>query len=525
MFTGNFQERFMDIVRLEDVEPYSLGLVLDFIYTGSVFLSADNVAHTLSTANLLHVTSLEDMCINYLLNTQTPENCLANLQLAEKLGCEDFQQESFNFFISNFCLVYQTPMFLEISKEALVGALGSKDIKEKELDLFKAAEKWLLHCPKRLLHTAEVMATIRFGLMTIVELNQHVFNSELVIVEDFKHLCDTSLAMLTDYIKFPLAPPFLTRPRNDEQCLLTFDRDKQYIINNVDVEDSGGSATHYVLQPTMPRPVEDALVISCNTAIYVIGGQLEPRYDGLRSVASVQRFRILTKEWVNLTPMIHKRTKHTGCLLGEYIHVIGGFGRRGSQSNCEKYSIRTDTWERFPSYPLSLVNSACCCNDGKIFVSGGATAEEPDRALKDMYCISPSSSSWKKLSPMKQCRAGHGMCSFHGKIYVVGGHYFLKDNTCNGRKIAEIYDPVANQWSTLTLFKESIRQCQIFEWKNSLLVFGTTSYYDLHKRLYHIDLKKMNRKYLNKFQWIVDVGARVVVVQAPVARLPPTLTT
>ena len=56
--------------------------------------------------------------------------------------------------------------------------------------------------------------------------------------------------------------------------------------------------------------------------------------------------------------------------------------------------------------------------DNKIYVVGGAASGKATKAI-DVY--HPATETWSKLSPMKNPRTGHCVCSTGNNIFVIGG--------------------------------------------------------------------------------------------------------
>lgn len=66
MFTGSLVEKQQDTIELQDFSPEILSLVIDFIYTGNLNITKDNVQDLFVTADFLQLNEALQTCSNYL---------------------------------------------------------------------------------------------------------------------------------------------------------------------------------------------------------------------------------------------------------------------------------------------------------------------------------------------------------------------------------------------------------------------------------------------------------------------------
>ncbi|MCL2172527.1 MAG: hypothetical protein FWB84_02615 [Candidatus Bathyarchaeota archaeon] len=79
--------------------------------------------------------------------------------------------------------------------------------------------------------------------------------------------------------------------------------------------------------------------------------------------------------------------------------------------------------------------------DGKIYAIGGSTFETVV-GTNERY--DPKTDTWTPLASMPTPRSNFGIVACQNKIYCIGGSSFTE----HGLLIVEVYDPVANSWST-----------------------------------------------------------------------------
>ena len=90
-----------------------LNMVLDFMYTGNVFLSKEKISCVLNAASLFRLTELESACSEFLMANLAPCTCISIFILAEKYSLKKVQHGCLEIFKTWF------PFYLCHVKEAL----------------------------------------------------------------------------------------------------------------------------------------------------------------------------------------------------------------------------------------------------------------------------------------------------------------------------------------------------------------------------------------------------------------------
>ncbi|XP_062507717.1 kelch-like protein 18 [Corticium candelabrum] len=87
MFTTNMAEATQDVVTMKDIDPDVLGRIVEFIYTGHLDVTVDNVQDVLAAASLIQLESAQEICCEFLKEHLEPANCLGIRNFAEANGC------------------------------------------------------------------------------------------------------------------------------------------------------------------------------------------------------------------------------------------------------------------------------------------------------------------------------------------------------------------------------------------------------------------------------------------------------
>ena len=75
MFTG-FEEKNQERVKLLDIDPHALGVLVNYVYTSAVDVTEANVQTLLPAANLLQLIDVRDACCEFLSAQLHPTNAL-----------------------------------------------------------------------------------------------------------------------------------------------------------------------------------------------------------------------------------------------------------------------------------------------------------------------------------------------------------------------------------------------------------------------------------------------------------------
>ncbi|XP_060178768.1 uncharacterized protein LOC132608960 [Lycium barbarum] len=119
-----------------------------------------------------------------------------------------------------------------------------------------------------------------------------------------------------------------------------------------------------------------------------------------------------------------------------------------------KYNVGTDSWTKCAPLRTPRFSFACMASkDGKIYVAGGQTSLDGAMGTSLAEIYDPVLDEWKQLPNMSTMRYKCAGVSWQGKFYVVGGFARRGNtNTHQGpyimeRSSAEVYDPEHDTWN------------------------------------------------------------------------------
>lgn len=401
LFTCDMKEKQQTEVKLEGFKSFVMNDLLNYIYTGEVEITEENVKELVFAGDYLLIESLKSKGIFFLEETLSPSNCLSVRAFSEKFDCEELIDKSESFILDNFVAVSKSEEFLHLSFTE-VGNLISLDdvIVETEEQVYEAVISWVKHdLENRKEEFARLLSKVRLGCMSKYYLVEYVETEELVTgnLECTKLLYE---AMKSFALIRAQGQPI------DEICKV-----RSCLDSNV-------------------------------AAIVTIWGP----GDELRS--STQCYVPSVNQWFNLAPMLIPRFSHGAVACEGFIYTVGGVSLNGHLSSMERYDYRTNTWAGVAPMAKEISALGVAELNGCLYAVGGWHRGRPLNSVLRYY---PSSNIWEAVAPMTTNRGGP--CVVSNKfLYAIGGKT-ENDNTNDPFKYlntVERYDPRMNTWHETT---------------------------------------------------------------------------
>jgi hypothetical protein len=128
MFYGGFAVED-SIVPLSDTNEESLEQFLRFLYTEECTLTGDNVLAIMYLAKKYMIPSLNEKCVNFLLENLNPENVLDVLEQATRFDEKELEKRCWKILVSNAGEVVASDSFNNISQTTLAKLLKRDHLK------------------------------------------------------------------------------------------------------------------------------------------------------------------------------------------------------------------------------------------------------------------------------------------------------------------------------------------------------------------------------------------------------------
>ena len=207
-------------IQLPDCDYESLLELLRFLYSDEVNLSGSNVMQVLYLAKKYLVPSLADKCTEYLHEHLEAANVFSVLPQAQKFEDKDLEERCWEVIEAQTEKALTSEEFVTLEKSVVESVVKRERLNVKEVDLFKAVDRWVTKeverqrlTPdgkvKRRILGEEIVKAIRFPVMSPKEFAS-VLDCEILtkkqIVFMMKHYGGGSLESSIPFMHSPRQP-------------------------------------------------------------------------------------------------------------------------------------------------------------------------------------------------------------------------------------------------------------------------------------------------------------------------------
>nr|XP_045007159.1 actin-binding protein IPP isoform X1 [Jaculus jaculus] len=404
LFTGGMKESSKDVVQILGVDGGVFRLLLDFIYTGIVNISVNNVQELIVAADMLQLTDVVNLCCEFLKGQIDPLNCIGIFQFSEQIACHDLLEFTEDYIHVHFLEVHSGEEFLALTKDQLIKILRSEELSiEDEYQVFLAAMQWILKdLGKRRKYVVEVLDPIRFPLLPSQRLLKYIegvsdFNLRVALQTLLKEYCEVCKS-----------------PKENKFCSF--------------------------LQTSKVRPRKKA-----RKYLYAVGGYTRlqgGRWSDSRALSCVERFDTFSQYWTTVSSLHQARCGLGVAVLGGMVYAIGGEKDSMIFDCTECYDPVTKQWTTVASMNHPRCGLGVCVCYGAVYALGGWVGAEIGNTIER---FDPDDNKWEIVGNMAVSRYYFGCCEMQGLIYVIGG---ISNEGIELRSF-EVYDPLSKRWSPL----------------------------------------------------------------------------
>ncbi|XP_072014471.1 kelch-like protein 36 [Amphiura filiformis] len=406
-----------------DLSQFTIGVMdslLNFIYTGDMQLSTDNVCERLAAARYLQIDGVVETCCKFIIESLSPANYADYLNEISCLSLRDTELEIQRYIESQMCDEFAAASEGQYSKltfdylRQLLGTDNNLPHIKSEYEIFKLAIMWLKEDPDtRREHTGQLLCEcVRYPLIPLNDLTDHVLpyvcsknDSNLFKagidaqtyhlrpdqhVSQYGGLRSTTLRFYTDAI--------ITLPQKGSRFLQMWHHP---------IEESTAIATSNA--PEFIR--QDAAIAEMDGFIYVAGGQLNET-----GVRVVQRYNPRNNMWFVCQSMKQGRYSFSLTALDGKLYAVGGFANSSQHTpTVESYDVKNDQWTNVASVigPTYHRHGATVVGD-KLYIAGGERGA--------IQCYDPVINKWQCLVEELECLAKkrvREMCSIGDMLYIL----------------------------------------------------------------------------------------------------------
>ncbi|KAM6135475.1 kelch-like protein 10 [Pterocles gutturalis] len=419
-------------------------LIIDYAYTRTVPVTADNAEDLLIAADQFNVMGIIRACCKFLKSHLCPENAVSIYRFTDYYYCPDLREAASMFILHHFQEVTSVSTeFLDLSANQLENIIEQDELNvRQEETVFEAVLKWIAHDPQdRRRHTAVLLGKVRLALTQPEYFISNVKTHDYV--KDNKEckalITNTLIEMYHLNMHGPSRAGFgspLSRPRLPYAILFAVGGWSGGSPTNA-METYDACADKWVNVPCeQESPLAYHGTAYLKGFIYVIGG-----FDSRDYFNSVKRFDPLQKTWQQVAPMYARRCYVSVTVLDNHIYAMGGFDGHTRLNTAERYEPETNQWTLIALMHERRSDASATTLHEKVYICGGFNG---DNCLNTAEVYSPQTNQWTLIAPMQSRRSGVGVIACGSKVYAVGGF-----DGINRLRSAEAYNPTSRTWRAI----------------------------------------------------------------------------
>lgn len=145
--------------------------------------------------------------------------------------------------------------------------------------------------------------------------------------------------------------------------------------------------------------------------------------------------------WEGRAPIPVANADFALAVLNGRIHITSG----NNGNDHQIYNPETNTWGTLTAIPTARNGAGAAVVDGKLYVIGGIIGVV-HHLENEMY--DPDSFNWTPRASMPSARTQFAVGVLNGQIHCVGGFHYSPGPGLEPVTIHEVYDPVADAWTT-----------------------------------------------------------------------------
>ena len=456
---NDMKESKEGLIRLEDTSKVAIEELLDYLYTGHVYVTEHNAFDLLKVADFLVIPSLKEVSSKFIVHLLSPSNCLMVYYLALNYRCIELQEKARDFTYSNFTRVVEHEDFLNLTVNEVEEWISSDEIRVRgEEDVFQAIVKWMENKGSG-------------DRENFLELFRHVrliyLSRNYVFDEIFPH-------------------PLVT---NDKGCTA-------FVLDSVKDVSSGSEECFLAQAPrNCLKTTEDGLVvagISKRTLCYLPAENkwyevaektksteyyhLSASHGKLYSSNSpgpdqaMERFDPVINSWAPLMCYGDLMLHHLATVVNfqGFLYVIGGEEDEETVSCVHKYNPDTNLWQEVA--PMNVSRAALCAvADKKTMYAIGGRAN--NQMLDVVERFDSKMNSWYRVASMLEKKALPCGTILNSRVFLFGG-FFSAGPTQEVSSSIEMYDPTSNMWTAIQGISAPTRFFSVTSFKGNVYVIG-----------------------------------------------------
>lgn len=421
------KEKKEGVIRLEEAGKVLMEDILEYLYTGHVYISERNAVDLLAMADYLIIPSLKVKSCELISQSMSHTNCLLFYYAAMRYQCTGLQERTRNFIFANFMSVTGTDDFLELSRKQVEEWISSDEIKVKsEEEVFQVIVRWMEE--REIGEHEEFFQLLRHVRFMHVPRSYVLSN---ILPHPLVKGSETCVAFALDSTKTTSLNGLARPPRNClkrcEDGLFTIGREKSFCY--LPSENKWHEMCNLLSETKFP-PSSSALC----SKLYVSREEIE-RYDPF------------SNSWVSLmyNRGVDKYKRPALVTFQGFLFMVGGVtSEKRVVDKVHKYNPDTDLWQEVA--PMSVARMGMCvvADESSMYSIGGWSRNGVVNVVEK---YDPERNSWSRVASTREKKMYCCGVMVNSKVFLFGG---LKSTAPKVTStLTEIYDPLSDVWTSV----------------------------------------------------------------------------
>ena len=465
LLQSDMKENREGIVRFEEISGAVMEDILEFIYTGTVEVTQENVEDLIAAANYLLIPGLKTVSGRFLEEKMSESNCVSTFYFAEKYQCNELITNTTKFIHANFASVAEMDEFLNLEAKEVEKWISSDEISvAAEADVFKIVLKWIEQNDSERKQSFEKL----FDHVRLTSLSRDFLI--VVVTNELVQGNSRCLWLVLDAIKVMAFPVEGSLPQSPRKCLETraiVCCGGKYTLCYLPEKDEwkrlADGLTKKINSNTQMMSYRDQLyafpqtgeverydpVFNCwstldvsttsSTKVAVVRGEIYAiEVCTSKNTCCVKRYDAERCSWQTVSSS-HEGCRENSCVVaaGNHLYVCCGESDYSNYfAKAERFDTVENKWETIADMQQRRRRAFGAATSGKIYVGGG----QPSPWSCEMYNV--STNEWQVIERFNDFHSCGSMVCLKGTLYVLGG------TTSDGRGYlkVECYDPIEDKW-------------------------------------------------------------------------------
>ncbi|XP_002733087.1 kelch-like protein 24 [Saccoglossus kowalevskii] len=458
MFSNGMQESRVETIMLKGIDPKSLGIIVEFLYTGCIDISEHNAQSILEAASLFQISSLESACSVFMKDHMDASNCLGILQFAYLHNLKELYEKAEMYSTVIFSEVTKYEEFLQLPGELLLKYLSKDLYTDNEEVVYEAAMQWVKYdIENRSKLMFDILNVLRLPFLSptyLVEAGNNPLTSSEENLRLIEHAQKYQNMSFTELQKTSL---FQCHPRNYKEAIIILGAesvDHMEIKHRTFMYDPQSKLKIQRQSPPFQKyeKVQTAASLGSNVMVRT-------------NLGNAWLFLPHENTWTEVASPSQPRWHGKLVSCSNHVYLVGGYGlNRTILDKMEVYRPESDSWEIITTLPTPVVDwhhSVIACRE-KIFIFGSSSSDCD--GIPDIQCYDILANEWSLQGHMRVRTQKIRAEALNGCIYTIGNMPYYNHIEC--------FDVESSTWRTVKNLIESRHDFSTAVCNGKLYVFG-----------------------------------------------------